>query len=116
MSSQSSQSQDENISQFFPNGQRTQLSLGDRLSVEQEKFNCKLITQNNNEAEDKGVHDVLLALNNKDNKLKALDKSKVLKPQLLAGLGFLHNIDYQQAGDRFKGVTVDRLKNMIVER
>ena len=110
-------SQDENISQFFPNAQQEKLSIEDKIEQALAKFNSQLMTQNNSSSEDRGVNDVLLALCNNDNRLKALKKNtKILKTQLLAGLGFLHNIDLQQASERFKGITVERLQNMIVER
>ena len=76
MSSQS-QSQDVNISQFFPNGQRTQPSRKARLEEAQERYNAALIAKNNNEDEDKGVHDVLIALGT-NNKIKSINQNKAI--------------------------------------
>ena len=113
----SSQSQSQySISQDFPNGQKRQISKEDKIDEALESFNAELITRNNNAASDSGVHEVLIVLNNKDDRLKALQKRKFLKQVLLSGLGFLHNIDATQAGERFKGIKSEELMHMIAER
>ena len=53
----------------------------------------------------------------KDDKIKAIRANKkILKDQLIAGLGFLHNLNYDQAKETFRGIKVDDLQFRIVER
>ena len=111
----SSQSQTQDAS--LPLGQGTQISTKAKLDKELEDFNSALIVRNNNEDEDEGIHNVLMALNNRENRLKAINANKkILKNQILAGLGFLHNIGLQAANEKFKGIKVDALKDMLVDK
>ena len=103
------------ISQLYLNTQKDRPSRLTRLKEAINCFHGSLITKNNNDSEDKGVHDVLIALNN-DNKQKALRKQGILKPQLLATLGFLNNLSLSQAGVRFKGRKVEELIPMIIQK
>ena len=66
----------------------------------------QLIAKNNAENQDLCVYYILGALC-KDNPLKAIMKDSTLKKdQLLAGLGFLHDIAFSEAMIMFKGQNI----------
>ena len=72
------------------------------------------ITKNNSLNEDNGVNMVLEALDTV-NPLKTIQKNgKILKPQLLATLGFFHHVDFNAAKERFKCVKVEDLTSLII--
>ena len=51
------------------------------------------------------------------NPLKSIEKNnKILRPQLVATLGFFHHLDFSSAKERFKGVKVDELTVRIVNK
>ena len=80
-----------------------------------ENFNSQLITKNNCEDEDAGVHQMLLALHS-DNPQKAMKDDKTLrKEELMAGLGFLNNLTFTDAKKEYTKIKVDDLINKIVE-
>lgn len=112
----------ETISQFYPNGQidnskATEIRLTPNLSEALDTFNNELIIRNNSEDMDDGVSMILKALDNKDDKVKwtALSYPKgVRKEHMVAGLGFLMNISYDEAKAEYRNVLVDDLRLKII--
>ena len=70
-----------------------------------------MIVKNNHEHSDEGVQEVLLALE-KDNASKILKQHR--KPPLLATLGFLHRMGFDEAKEKFKELLVDDIRNDIL--
>ena len=56
---------------------------------------------------DQGVLKVL-GLLDKENPVKVIKASKILKPQLVATLGFLNYLSYETANETYKKVLVDK--------
>ena len=57
---------------------------------------------------------MLIALKNRDDKLKLAELNKIRKEPLQAGLGFLEGIKFGEANVRYKGVRVDELRAQII--
>ena len=112
----------ETISQFYPcrqvdNSKATEIRLTPNLSEALDTFNNELIIRNNSEDMDNGVSLILKALDNKDDKVKwtALSYPKgVRKEHMIAGLGFLMNISYDEAKAEYRNVLVDDLRLKII--
>ena len=72
-----------------------------------------MIVKNNQEHSDDGVREVLLALE-KDNASKILKQLR--KPALLATLGFLHRMGFEEAKEKFKDLLVDDIRNDLLSK
>ena len=102
-------------SQAFWGAQKPSRTLPEAV----EAFNASLVMKNNTEDEDPGIHEILEALRagNEDAIMKRLKMGKnIKKPQLIAGLGFLHDMKYEAAKDSFKGILVPELMTRIVNK
>ena len=66
-----------------------------------DSYNAHLIVSNNNDNNDAGVNDMLIALKNRDDKLKLAELNKIRKEPLQAGLGFLEGIKFGEAKARY---------------
>ena len=106
------QSQDE-----LPLGQQSQATKiaakEEQLQKAKKKFNDDLIVKNNQEHSDDGVREVLLALE-KDNASKILKQLRI--PALLATLGFLHRMGFEEAKEKFKDLLVDDIRNDLLSK
>ena len=113
-SKMSSQSQSQ--SQVYQNAQRLP-ATDDDLNIQIKDYISKLITRNNRCDEDQGVLKVLGFLD-KDDPIKDIraPKNKILKPQLVATLGFLNYLSFETASESYKGILVDKLAYDIVEK
>ena len=69
--------------------------------MEKNNFFAKQICRNNKLNEDFGVNMVLEALDNRDPMRAIKNNKKILKPQIVATLGFFHHLDYASAHNRF---------------
>ena len=106
-------------SQGLPGAQPTPKTGPRGLEAALEEFNAGLIVENNNRDEDSGVFELLEALRGLDDATKTKNiKSRKLvkKPQLVAGLGFLHGMGYDESRELFKGVLVDDLTQRIIKK
>ena len=99
----------------IPLGQQSQATKKaakeEQLQKAKKKYNDDLIVKNNHEHSDEGVREVLLALE-KDNTSKILKQHR--KPPLLATLGFLHRMGFEEAKEKFKELLVDDIRNDIL--
>ena len=103
-------------SQFgsIPNAQRLP-ATDDDLSAQVKEYSSKLITRNNQQDADQGVLKVLQLLN-KDNPVKLIKSSQILKPQLVATLGFLNYLSYDTASETYKKLLVANLITEVVNK
>ena len=101
----------------LPLGQQSQATKNavkeEQLQKAKKKFNDNLIVKNNQEHSDKGIREVLLALE-KDNASKILKQLR--KPALLATLGFLHRMGFEEAKEKFKDLLVDNIRNDLLSK
>ena len=79
-------------------------------------FVSKLIIRNNESNGDTGVHSLLLALRNLDDKAKIVELNKINKGQIQAGMGFLEGILFNEAKVHYHGIKVDELRAKIVAK
>ena len=108
--------QSQSQTQGFQNAQRLP-ATDEELHSQIKDYLSSLITRNNQNDADQGVLKVLGFLD-KDDPAKEikLPKNKILKPQLVATLGFLNYLSFETATETYKGVPVDKLANNIVTK
>ena len=90
-------------------------ATNDDLKSEIKDFLSKLIIRNNQNDEDQGVHKVLDLLD-KENPIKQIKAAKILKPQIVATLGFLNYLSYETATEIYKKILVDNLISQVVNK
>ena len=83
----------------------------DKYKEAMKDFNDKLIIDNNLKDSDEGVNEGLLAL--EDTSYKAV--GKLLKPKVIATLGFLKEMGFQEAKEFYKKVLVEDLRKELVQ-
>ena len=89
---------------ILPPGQKRRDQTPNRSQLHQDidrridSYNAHLIVSDNNDA---GVNDMLIALKNRDDKLKFPELNKIRKEPLQAGLGFLEGIKFGEAKARY---------------
>ena len=89
---------------ILPPGQKRRDQTPNRSQLHQDidrridSYNAHLIVSDNNDA---GVNDMLIALKNRDDKLKFPELNKIRKEPLQAGLGFLEGIKFGEAKVRY---------------
>ena len=88
-------------------------NTNDALLRAKEEYHAELVTKNNIDYEDNGVALLLDSLAS-DNPTKAFKQKHILKPQFLAGLGFLNGLPFDQAKAQFNGLRVDQLIEQIL--
>ena len=98
---------------LFPPQKRLAEIRANSLVEARKVFNDTLTLRNNNDNNDDGVNMGILAME-EQNPMKALSKLK--KNELIAFLGFLHNLGFGEAKERFRKPLVEELKRLIIER
>ena len=105
---------------ILPPGQNRRDQTPNRSQLHQDidrridSYNAHLIVSNSNDNNEAGVNDMLIALKNRDDKLKLAELNKIRKEPLQAGLGFQEGIKFGEANVRYKGVRVDELRAQII--
>ena len=95
-------------------GQSTQLATSDEdLKTAIEDLLTQLIAKNKAEEEDTGIHNILEALG-KANPEKFI-KGKFLRNELVAGLGFLNDIGFNEDKNLYKGIKVEDFIPSIIK-
>ena len=84
------------------------------LNLQVKDYLSKLITRNNQNDADKGVHKVLELLD-KENPIKQIKSSKILKPEIVAALGFLNYLSFETASETYKKILVDNLIAVVIK-
>ena len=102
MSTQDDQSQTQTTQDLFPPQKRLAEQRASSLLKAKKEFNDKLTLKNNSGDNDDGVNKGILAFE-EQNPLSALNKLK--KDQLIATLGFLHDLGFNRAKIVFKNLS-----------
>ena len=108
-----SQEDSQSTQRLFPPQKRLAEIRENSLLEARKEFSDSLTLKNNNGDNDDGVNMGILALEDQ-NPMKALSKMK--KEPLIATLGFLHDLGFNEAKERFKKPLVEELKKLIIEK
>ena len=107
-------SQSQTQGNHLPNAQRLP-ATDDDLKTQVKDYLSKLITRNNDRDGDQGVLKVLNLLD-KEDPVKIIRSSKILKTQLVAALGFMNYMSFETATETYKKVLVDKLIIEVVNK
>ena len=108
-----SQEDSQSTQRLFPPQKRLAEIRENSLLDARKEFSDSLTLKNNNGDNDDGINMGILALEDQ-NPMKALSKMK--KEPLIATLGFLHDLGFNEAKERFKKPLVEELKKLIIEK
>ena len=97
------------ISQIFPNAQSKRIVKN--ITDAEKEFVDRLIVKNNEYDGDDGVRKVILALAGAKNL-----KTGVKKDELVATLGFLNGLNFEEANTEYKKILMDDIRSKVIDK